>query len=57
MFSARDRFIEELQGIEEAGLWKQERVITSPQGSSISTADGEALNFLRQQLPWAFQSP
>ncbi len=45
MFSARDRFIEELQGIEEAGLWKQERVITSPQGSSISTADGEALNF------------
>ena len=45
MFSARDRFAEELNGIEEAGLWKKERVITSPQGSSISTAEGEALNF------------
>ncbi|OUU26043.1 MAG: glycine C-acetyltransferase, partial [Planctomycetia bacterium TMED53] len=45
MFSARDRFVEELQGIEEAGLWKRERVITSPQGSSISTEEGEALNF------------
>ena len=45
MFSARDRFAEELNGIEEAGLWKKERVITSPQGSSISTSDGEALNF------------
>ena len=45
MFSARDRFVEELQGIEEAGLWKRERVITSPQGSNISTEEGEALNF------------
>ncbi|MGB1396736.1 MAG: aminotransferase class I/II-fold pyridoxal phosphate-dependent enzyme, partial [Planctomycetota bacterium] len=45
MFSARDRFVEELQSIEEAGLWKHERVITSPQGSQIATAEGEALNF------------
>ncbi|MAJ28369.1 glycine C-acetyltransferase [bacterium TMED181] len=45
MFSARDRFVEELQGIEEAGLWKRERVITSPQGANIATAEGEALNF------------
>ena len=45
MFSARDRFIEDLQSIEEAGLWKRERVITSPQGSRIATEEGEALNF------------
>jgi glycine C-acetyltransferase len=36
----------ELQSIREAGLYKNERVITSPQGASIRVADGkEVLNF------------
>ncbi len=45
MFSDRERFVEELQEIEDAGLWKQERLITGPQGARISTETGEALNF------------
>ncbi len=36
----------ELKAIEDAGLYKRERVIITPQGASIKTADGrEALNF------------
>lgn len=37
----------ELQDIKDAGLYKNERVITSPQGAGIevATADGEVLNF------------
>jgi glycine C-acetyltransferase len=34
-----------LQEIEDSGLWKQERLITGPQGAKISTLEGEALNF------------
>ncbi len=45
MFSDRERYVEELQEIEDAGLWKQERLITGPQGARISTETGEALNF------------
>ena len=38
--------IEELQKIKDAGLYKQERVITSPQGAEISVSTGEeVLNF------------
>ena len=33
--------IEELQKIKDAGLYKQERVITSPQGAEISVSTGE----------------
>jgi len=37
---------DELQSIREAGLYKNERIITSPQGASIRVADGkEVLNF------------
>lgn len=37
---------EELQSIEEAGLYKNERVIISPQGAAIRVSDGkEVLNF------------
>lgn len=36
----------ELQGIEEAGLFKNERIIVSPQGAAIRVSDGkEVLNF------------
>jgi glycine C-acetyltransferase len=37
---------EELNGIEKAGLYKNERIITSPQGAAIRVSDGkEVLNF------------
>jgi glycine C-acetyltransferase len=45
MFCDRERFVAELQQIEDAGLWKAERLITGPQGAKISTDSGEALNF------------
>lgn len=36
----------ELQGIEEAGLYKNERIIVSPQGAAIRVSDGKkVLNF------------
>ena len=37
----------ELQGIREAGLYKEERVIVTPQGSDIEVANqnGDVLNF------------
>jgi glycine C-acetyltransferase len=35
----------ELQGVREAGLFKAERIITSPQGATVRTADGrEVIN-------------
>jgi glycine C-acetyltransferase len=37
---------EELQSIREAGLYKKERIITTPQGADIKTSDGkEVVNF------------
>jgi glycine C-acetyltransferase len=37
---------QELQSIKDAGLYKEERVITTPQGAYIKTSDGkEVLNF------------
>ena len=45
MFSDRERCVEQLQEIEDSGLWKQERLITGPQGAKISTTEGEVLNF------------
>ena len=36
----------EIQSIQEAGLYKKERIITTPQGAEIKTADGkEVINF------------
>lgn len=36
----------ELQSIQDAGLYKRERIITTPQGAAIRTSDGkEVLNF------------
>jgi glycine C-acetyltransferase len=45
-YAARDRLAGELDSIREQGLYKTERVITTPQSSQISTTDGkEVLNF------------
>ncbi|MSR74488.1 MAG: glycine C-acetyltransferase [Planctomycetes bacterium] len=35
----------QLQGIREAGLWKEERELLSPQGAGIRVRNGEVLNF------------
>jgi glycine C-acetyltransferase len=45
-YPAHDRLAVELDSIREAGLYKTERVITTPQAADIRTADGrEVLNF------------
>jgi glycine C-acetyltransferase len=42
----KDHLTAELASIQEAGLYKRERIITTPQGASIRTSDGkEVLNF------------
>jgi glycine C-acetyltransferase len=43
--SYRDQFREELEGIREAGTYKEERVISSPQGAAIRVTQGEVINF------------
>ncbi len=43
--SFRDGFVEELKSIREAGTFKDERVITSPQRAAIEVASGEVINF------------
>ncbi len=46
MFEAfRDGYRQELEAIREAGTFKEERVITSPQSAEISVPHGEVLNF------------
>ena len=45
MYAIRDDLVAELDGIREAGLWKSERELTGPQGASVGTAAGPALNF------------
>jgi glycine C-acetyltransferase len=42
---ARPVYTSTLDEIRDAGLWKHERVITSPQGAHIRTAGQEVLNF------------
>ena len=45
-YAAQDRLAAELESIREQGLYKTERVITTPQSSEISTTDGtHVLNF------------
>ncbi len=42
----KERLQKELQGIKESGLYKNERIITSPQGAEITLAGGKkVLNF------------
>lgn len=41
----REYYTEELSAIKEAGLYKSERVITTPQSATINTQNKEVLNF------------
>ncbi len=41
----KDRLSKELQSIREAGLYKHERVILSPQAAEIKVEEGDVLNF------------
>ncbi len=41
----KDRLTKELQDIREAGLYKDERTILSPQAAEIKVAEGKVLNF------------
>ena len=43
--SYRAAFREELDGIREAGTYKEERVISSPQSAAIEVPQGEVINF------------
>ena len=45
MYTVKDALTDELDEIEQAGLTKHERLITSPQAAHIETTSGEALNF------------
>ena len=40
----RSHLVMQLEEIRAAGLWKPERVITSPQGSVVAVAQREVLN-------------
>ncbi len=45
-YPAQQRFLDELAAIEQQGLFKRERIITSPQSAEITLADGRrVLNF------------
>jgi len=45
-YAARDRLAAELESIREQGLYKAERIITTPQSAAIKTSEGrEVLNF------------
>ena len=43
--NAQKHYANELQEIRDAGLWKEERVILSPQAAKIRVEQGEVLNF------------
>jgi len=43
--NAKSVFAAQLAEIEQAGLWKHERLITSPQAAHITTAGKEVINF------------
>jgi len=40
----KEALVKELENLKQAGLFKEERVITSPQGADVCTAAGPALN-------------
>ena len=42
----KEQLAAELKSIDEAGLYKRERIITTPQGAEISVSTGESvINF------------
>ena len=56
-----DRFGEhlsrELEGIEEAGLYKHERLITTPQGAHVGVREGEVINLCANNYLGLAQHP
>ena len=47
----------ELKGIEEAGLYKHERLITTPQGAHVGVSEGEVLNLCANNYLGLAQHP
>ena len=45
MYAFSDQLTAELTDIKDAGLWKAERELTSPQSAHVTTKKAEALNF------------
>lgn len=45
MFSFKDQLQKEIEELKENGLYKSERIITSPQGAEILANGGQVLNF------------
>ncbi|QRO88057.1 glycine C-acetyltransferase [Kytococcus sedentarius] len=45
MYAFQDQLTAELTEIKDAGLWKAERELTSPQSAHVTTKKAEALNF------------
>lgn len=45
MYAVKDALAGELQQIRDAGLWKAERELSTPQSAHVATPAGEALNF------------
>lgn len=45
MYKIKEDLLKELNEIKESGLFKQERIITSPQSAGIKVKDKEVLNF------------
>ena len=43
--NAKSIFAASLAEIEQAGLWKHERLITSPQAAHVITSGKEVINF------------
>ena len=43
--SYRQSFRDELDGIREAGTYKEERIISSPQSAAIRVPQGEVIKF------------
>ncbi|HET7332351.1 aminotransferase class I/II-fold pyridoxal phosphate-dependent enzyme, partial [Dyella sp.] len=57
-YTAQDRYTEELSAIREQGLYKDERIITSPQSAEITLADGrKVLNFCANNYLGLADSP
>ena len=48
--NVKDIFLNELEEIEQSGLYKDERLIKSPQGAQIKVDSGEVLNWTNTEI-------
>src|SRR3954465_10721912 len=55
--SAKPIYAAQLAQIESAGLWKHERLITSPQAAHIQTNGKEVINFCANNYLWLSPHP